>query len=134
MLLSTAKERQIFHMRGKGKSFLRNLSSICNEMFEEWIPVRSAMTEGHYVQHGLLNSSLCRLFKRARPLWLLNKNCRWRTVSVTFLKWCSKEELRNMACLFWNHTSCGITGLDHMFTAHQAKCWLISFKPSLVCG
>jgi len=29
---------------GVVKSFLRNLSSICNEMFEEWIPVRSEMT------------------------------------------------------------------------------------------
>jgi hypothetical protein len=29
---------------GVVKSFLRNLSSICNEMFEEWIPVRSETT------------------------------------------------------------------------------------------
>lgn len=49
------------------KSFLRNLSSSCNKMFEEWIYVRSEMTAGRYVQHGLLNSSLCRLFKDPVP-------------------------------------------------------------------
>jgi len=32
-------------------------------MFEEWISIQNAITAGHFVQHGLLNSSLCRHFK-----------------------------------------------------------------------